>query len=366
MPTKSFLASPTATIETLNRFSLKTKKSLGQHFLIDDNIIARILDLAEVKSGETVLEIGPGIGTLSVALLGEGSNVVAIEHDHDLVEVLSETTTFAIRNFRKRGSVQGKSLKDFALRNNSVVNDEAIPKFVLLEMDALDITQEILEHTCAAQGIALPVKLVANLPYNIAATLVLKILQSIPSIKSICVMVQSEVAARMAAKPSTPDYGAYSIKVALLAKATGSFNVSRSNFLPPPHVDSTVIRLDRVDLGFGLEETGVDSSSVGTKEVGSSDTITTSNDSQNRAAIIAAASLAAEAAFAQRRKTIKNSMFSYLSSRGIARDDIQKALEKVQINPSLRGENLSVESYIELGKALLEIIGAPLERLLLK
>jgi 16S rRNA (adenine1518-N6/adenine1519-N6)-dimethyltransferase len=165
-----------------------------------------------------------------------------------------------------------------------------------------------------------PTKLIANLPYAVAATIVLDYFEHIPSLQSATIMVQKEVADRMAAQPGTKDYGAYTVKLALFAQPTASFGVARTNFLPPPRVDSTVIRLDR-------------------------------HSSQPTAELAKATYTVIEAAFAQRRKTIRNSMRSHFSAQQRDPEQIDALLEAVNIAPTLRGETLSVADYLRLGEA---------------
>lgn len=208
----SFLSSPKATIEVLEEFGLYTKKSFGQHFLVDDNIIGKILELADISSDDTVIEVGPGIGTLTVALVQHAGSVVAVEYDEDLIGPLSLTV--------------GES-----------------QNFALIIGDAVDVTAEQISKPFGE-----PVALVANLPYQVAATVVLRFFEMMPSLKTATVMVQTEVADRMSAHPGTKEYGAYTAKLNMLARSVNRFQVARSSFLPPPRVESTVIRIDRSEL----------------------------------------------------------------------------------------------------------------------
>ncbi len=278
----SALASPGATIAVLRRHGLATKKSLGQHFLIDDNTVGRILALAALGGSERVLEVGPGIGTLTVALCASAGSVVAVERDRDLLGVLAETTA-------------------------------ACDHLRVISADALQVAPEEL-----AGDDGPPVALIANLPYAVAATLVLRVFETMPSIMSATVMVQAEVADRMAAKPGGKDYGAYSVKLALRARPAGRFNVSPGCFLPPPRVDSAVLRLERVDLGLTAAET-------------------------DRAA------RAADASFTQRRKTIRNSLSSAL---GAPAADVEASLRSAGIEPGARAETLPVGAFVRLGAEL--------------
>lgn len=294
----SYLASPSATRAVLERHGLATKKALGQNFLVNDSVIARICELSEVCADDAVLEVGPGIGTLTVALLARAGRVLSVERDTDLPAVLAETCA------------------DF-------------DNFTLLSKDALTLSQADLDEAfgeAAAQGEA-PNKFVANLPYAVAATLVLDFFQRFSSLQCATVMVQSEVADRMMAKMGTKDYGAYTVKLNLIAKPTGRFQVGPGNFFPPPRVTSAVIRLDRRDdLGITAEEAAV-------------------------------ASLMADAAFATRRKTIANSIKTFFSGRKGCDGVVEKLpaiLEGAGIDARRRGESLTLEEFIGLGAAYTE------------
>lgn len=281
------LATPSATRAVLDEHGLTTKKSLGQHFLIDDNIVGRILSLADPAPSEVVLEVGPGIGTLTVALLARGADVVAVERDDDLLSVLADTT------------------RPWADR------------FALVHADAVSVDVDGL-HTVRG---GMPTALVANLPYAVAATVVLRLFQELESLSAATVMVQAEVADRMAASPGTKDYGAYTVKLRLLARPAGRFSVPRTAFMPPPRVDSAVIRLERAPLS---DDPGA----------------------------IARASHVARSAFAQRRKTIRNSMRATLGVDGAL---IDQALERAGVAPTARGETLSPETYLLLADELYRI-----------
>jgi 16S rRNA (adenine1518-N6/adenine1519-N6)-dimethyltransferase len=266
----------------LERYDLYTRSSLGQHFLVDDNIVGRILDLASLQPGEPVLEVGPGIGTLTVGLLDAGAAVVAIEYDTRLVPVLNDLAA-------------------------------EYPSLRLVYADAVSVeTSELV--TPAGP----PRAFVSNLPYGVAATVILRFFQELPSLQTAVVMVQAEVADRIAASPGTKAYGAYTVKLALHARVSGRFPVPRSCFLPPPRVDSAVLRLDRTERS-------------------------------DEAALITWASRAADAAFSQRRKTVRNSLAAGLK---VPVPDAAVMLEEAGIDGSLRAENLGVEEYLRLGTAL--------------
>lgn len=305
MAASSFLASPKATIETLQRFGLHTKKALGQHFLVDDHVVGKILDLADVRQGDTVLEVGPGAGTLTVALLGRGAEVVAIERDRDLIPVLGYTTS-------QMGAEKGAG---------------SSAGFSLLEMDALQLDSSTLAGAVEKlpSGV-MPAKFVANLPYAVAATLVLDYFERIDTLESATVMVQAEVADRMRASKGTKDYGAYSVKISLLCEVIDAFSVRPGSFLPPPRVDSTVIRLDRRPDGGRVS---------GNRE------------------LLRIACRMADAAFFQRRKTIRNSMQAFFAQHGEDQGLVDALLAGVGIDPRSRGEQHDPETFVGLADVYL-------------
>ena len=297
--TYSRLANPRETRAVLEDFGLATKHRLGQNFLVNDEVIGKIVNLAELGQEDVVLEVGPGIGTLTVAMLAACRAVCSIEADRELEQVLAQTC-----------AADGE-------------------KFALVMGDALRVTPERV--ACALAGLARgdealpqPNKFVANLPYQVAATLILKFFQDFGSLERACVMVQAEVADRICARPGNKTYGAYTAKLALLARPTGRFEVGPGNFMPPPHVDSAVVRLDRAPMA---------------------DPVTAEPLSAERAARVAEV---IDAAFAQRRKTIRNSM----GANGFEKDALDAAFAACGILPTARAETLSPEDFVRLEGAL--------------
>ena len=300
----SWLANQRATKETLERFGLATKYRLGQNFLVQDHVIEKIVQLAEVQTTDVVVEVGPGLGTLTVALLDRARAVCSLEADSELEQVLAVTC-----------------------------KEPHPDSFALVMGDALAITPQKLAEAYntlptvdhdAATSAPMPTKFVSNLPYQVAATLILKFFQELPSLERAVVMVQAEVADRIAAKPSTKAYGAYTAKLSLFAQVTGRFEVGPGNFMPPPRVNSAVVRLDRTQarnpLTFKLlsEEELLHTMSV------------------------------IDAAFAQRRKTIRNSM----SASGFDKDKLDQAFLATGIAPTVRAEVLTSQDFICLAAAL--------------
>lgn len=300
------LASASATRAVLERHGLATKHALGQNFLVNDDVLRKIVELAGLYPSDVVLEVGPGIGTLTIALLKHVRYVVSVERDPDLPPVLSETL---------------EPWKD---------------KFALIGKDALDLEKRdvaLALESLGAQG-ELPGKLVANLPYAVAATVVLGFFEKFDFLKSATVMVQKEVADRMAAEPGSKNYGAYTVKLGMYAKPAGRFAVGPGNFFPPPHVDSAVLRLDRcapVDDAGAL---------VGPQ-------------------LVRAACIIADAAFASRRKTILNSCKTYFAGRGsqgaVFAEQVGDLLARAGIDARRRGETLSQQEFIKLGQAYLDM-----------
>lgn len=300
----SWLANQRATKETLERFGLATKYRLGQNFLVQDHIIEKIVQLVEVQPTDVVVEVGPGLGTLTVALLDNALAVCSLEADSELEQVLAVTC-----------------------------KEPHPDSFALVMGDALAITpQKLAEAYGALPAIAqraasitpMPTKFVSNLPYQVAATLILKFFQELPSLERAVVMVQAEVADRIAAKPSTKAYGAYTAKLSLFAQVTGRFEVGPGNFMPPPRVNSAVVRLDRTEARNPLTS----------KLLSEEELLHTMN--------------VIDAAFAQRRKTIRNSM----SASGFDKDKLDQAFLDTGIAPTVRAEVLTSQDFIRFAAAL--------------
>ena len=199
----------------LARHGLRPSRALGQNFLADPNTAHRIVRLAQIETGDRVLEIGPGIGSLTVALLEAGALVTALELDEHVIPALEETVgTNAVR------VVRGDALRvDFAEVLGTSASDEHVGDR--------------------------PWCMVSNLPYNVATPIVMRVLESVPAIASMLVMVQREVGERMAAGPGTKAYGAVSVKIAYYGHARVVGIVPPSVFVPAPKVDSALVRIVR-------------------------------------------------------------------------------------------------------------------------
>lgn len=207
------LGNPQNTIEVLQKYRFNFQKKFGQNFLIDTHVLDKIIDASGVKEDDFVLEIGPGIGTMTQYLCERAREVVAVEIDKNLIPILSDT------------------LKNYS--NVTVINED------ILKLDICKLAEE------KNQG--KPIKVVANLPYYITTPIIMGLFESHVPIDSITIMVQKEVADRMQVGPGTKDYGALSLAVQYYAKPEIVAYVSPGCFIPKPNVGSAVIRLKRYD-----------------------------------------------------------------------------------------------------------------------
>lgn len=254
---------------------IRPTKQWGQNFVIDANTVERIVRLADVGEDDVVAEIGPGLGSLTLALLPQVRSVVAVEVDPTLAAALPETVAGVSGAYRNRLTV--------------------------VHADAMKI-----EDLPGPE----PTALVANLPYNVSVPVVLRFLERFPSIRTILVMVQLEVAQRLAAAPGSKIYGVPSLKAAWYADVRLVGTVSRSIFWPVPNVDSGLVRLDRRDP----PRTDVE-----------------------RADVFACI----DAAFAQRRKTLRAALAGWAGSAAAA----EEALLAAGISPQQRGEQLTIDDF---------------------
>lgn len=205
----AYLGSPSATKEIINKYSFAFQKKFGQNFLIDSNILESIVSAADITKDDFVLEIGPGIGTMTQYLCEAARQVVAVEIDKMLIPILKDT------------------LSEYD--NVEVINQD------VLKLDIKALAQE--------KNNGKPIKVVANLPYYITTPIIMGLFESKVPIESITIMVQKEVADRMQTGPGSKDYGALSLAVQYYADAKVQLNVSASCFMPRPNVDSAVIKL---------------------------------------------------------------------------------------------------------------------------
>jgi 16S rRNA (adenine1518-N6/adenine1519-N6)-dimethyltransferase len=260
---------------------VRPTKKLGQNFVHDPNTVRRIVELARLGPDDVVLEVGPGLGSLTLGLLAAGARVVAVEIDPKLAERLPKTVA-------ERGP-------------------DAAGRLDVLEADAMRVANADLP--------AAPTALVANLPYNVAVPVVLHLLAEVPSLKSGLVMVQTEVADRMAAGPGSRIYGVPSVKLAWYGSARKVAAVPRSVFWPVPNVDSALVAFERGD--------------------------TPASEDRDRLFGLV------DAAFSQRRKTLRAALAGWAGSAERAGE----LLVAAGIDPKTRGEQLDVHDFARLAAA---------------
>lgn len=269
--------------ELCAQLNIRPTKTLGQNFVNDPGTVRKIVRNAGVQAGEQVLEIGPGLGSLTLALLEAGAQVSAVEIDPPLAQALPTTAQARF--------------------------PEA--KLQVFTADALTITGP------ESIGGATPVRLVANLPYNVAVPIVLTVLEKLPSIQTVLVMVQAEVADRLAATPGNKIYGVPSAKVAWYASARRTLTIGRNVFYPVPNVDSALVKIER-------------------------------RPQPDTAATREQVFAVVDAAFAQRRKTLRQALAGLAGSAGAA----QEALERAGVSPTARGETLDIDQFAAVAQQL--------------
>ena len=265
--------------ELAARLDVVPTKKLGQNFVTDPNTIRRIVAAAKLNGGETVVEIGPGLGSLTLGLLEVAAKVIAVEIDSKMAAALEDTIA-------KRAA--GKD-------------------FVLVHEDALRIKELP----------ASPDALVANLPYNISVPVLLHFLERFETIQRGLVLVQAEVAHRLAAGPGSKVYGVPSAKLAWYAEANLAGNVGRNIFWPVPNVDSALVYFVKRDTALGDEALRLRTFAV------------------------------IDAAFSQRRKTLRQALADFAGSPAEA----ETLLHKAGVNPTLRGEALSIDDFVKIARA---------------
>ncbi|CDD58499.1 16S rRNA (adenine(1518)-N(6)/adenine(1519)-N(6))-dimethyltransferase RsmA [[Bacteroides] pectinophilus] len=289
------LYNPTNTLEIIKKYGFGFQKRFGQNFLIDGNVVEKIVREAGITKDDFVLEIGPGIGTMTQILCENAREVAAVEIDKNLIPILAETLA--------------------PYDNVSVINED------ILKVDVRKLAEE--------KNDGRPIKVVANLPYYITTPIIMGLFESHVPLESITIMVQKEVAQRMQVGPGTKDYGALSLAVQFYADAQIVLKVPASCFMPRPNVDSAVIKLVRHE-----------------------DAPVKVKDEQFMFRVI-------RAAFNQRRKTLANSLAnsSELNGSGHActREDVTTALEAMGLPAGIRGEALTLAQFGELADRLIEM-----------
>ncbi|HLR75728.1 MAG TPA: 16S rRNA (adenine(1518)-N(6)/adenine(1519)-N(6))-dimethyltransferase RsmA [Virgibacillus sp.] len=291
MSPKKYVATPTRTKEILSKYKFAFKKSLGQNFIIDVNILENIIKHAGITESSGVIEIGPGIGALTEQLALNAETVIAYEIDDRLLPILQET------------------LQDY--KNVHIIYEDILQANIQLA---------IQKYFSKANDL----HIVANLPYYITTPIVMKLLADRLPVTSMTIMIQKEVADRMAAQPNSKSYGSLSIAVQYYTDAQTVMHVPRQVFMPQPNVDSSVLKLTLREhpLVHVIDEEYFFS--------------------------------LVRACFAQRRKTIRNNLVSYFK-QSLPREMIATTLENAGIDGQRRGESLHIEEFAQVANAFYNI-----------
>ena len=286
------IADYSVTKAVLERHGFTFKKSFGQNFLTDTNILQKIVDTAEIDDQVNVIEIGPGIGALTEFLAERAAQVMAFEIDHRLVPILADT------------------LRDFD--NVTVVNED------ILKVD-------LAQHIQNFKNPDLPIKVVANLPYYITTPILMHLIESGIPFSEFVVMMQKEVADRISAQPNTKAYGSLSIAVQYYMTAKVAFIVPRTVFVPAPNVDSAILKMvRRPEPAVAVEDEKFFFK-------------------------------VSKASFTHRRKTLWNNLTGYFGKTEEVKEKLTKALDQAGLSPSVRGEALSLAEFASLADALQNI-----------
>lgn len=287
------IATPSKTKEILQKHGFTFKKSLGQNFLTEPNILRKIVATAEIDDRTNVIEVGPGIGALTEQLAKSAKEVLAFEIDERLIPVLADTL--------------------HTYKNVNVIHQD------VLKADLLKLTAESFTDN------SLPLKVVANLPYYITTPIMMHFLESDLPVAEMVVMMQKEVADRISAEPNTKAYGSLSIAVQYYMTAKVAFVVPRTVFVPAPNVDSAILKMTRREQPL-----------VQVKD----------EDFFFRVSKIS---------FVHRRKTLWNNLTSHFGKADEIKAKLEQALEIAEIKPSIRGEALSIAEFAKLADALKEV-----------
>lgn len=291
MTAKKYIATPTRTKEILSKYKFSFKKSLGQNFLIDVNILENIIKHAGIDKQSGVIEVGPGIGALTEQLAIHADKVVAYEIDQRLLPILADT------------------LGDY--ENIEVIHQDVLEA---------NVVETIQNHFHPDQAI----HIVANLPYYITTPILMKLLSDKLPISSLTIMIQKEVAERMAAEPNQKSYGSLSIAVQYYTDAKLVMDVPGTVFMPQPNVESSVLKLM-------------------VRDVPPVNVL----DEDYFFAIV-------RASFVHRRKTLRNNLVSYFKDK-YTKDQITEGLERAQIEGTRRGESLNMDEFSQLANAFYEL-----------
>ncbi|MBK0418464.1 16S rRNA (adenine(1518)-N(6)/adenine(1519)-N(6))-dimethyltransferase RsmA [Leucobacter sp. CSA1] len=284
------LLGPVEVRELAERLDVTPTKKLGQNFVIDPNTVRKIVRLAGVQAGDHVIEVGPGLGSLTLGITEAGADVTAVEIDHRLAAELPRTA-----ETMQPGIFAGPE-----------------PRLRVVRSDALDITEAVLADLPAR-----PEVLVANLPYNVSVPILMHLLELIPELRAGLVMVQAEVGYRIAASPGSKEYGAPSAKAAWYGGWRIAGTVSRRIFWPVPGVDSVLVAYERRAEPRGTEE--------------------------ERRLVFELVN----AAFAQRRKMLRQALQPVLGPL----DRVVEVMTAAGVDPTLRAEQLRIDDYLAIGRA---------------
>lgn len=286
------IATPNKTKEILKKYGFSFKKSLGQNFLIDVNILKNIINYAGITHNTGAIEIGPGMGALTEQLAIHSDKVVAFEIDQRLIPILKETLN--------------------TYSNIEIINED------ILETNIVDIMETHFDKNQE-------VKIVANLPYYITTPILMKLLMANLPVSSITVMIQKEVADRMAAQPNTKSYGSLSIAIQYYTHANVVMNVPKTVFMPQPNVDSSILHLElRKEAPVQV------------------------NDETFFFELV-------QGCFGQRRKTLRNNLNRHFANT-LSKERVEAGLEESGIDGTRRGESLNMEEFARLANTFYDAI----------
>lgn len=288
--TDAKLLGPAEVRELAERLGVTPTKKLGQNFVIDPNTVRKIVRLAGVRAGDRVVEIGPGLGSLTLGLTEAGAWVTAVEIDHRLAAELPQTL--------------------------AAMQPEATGRLRVIRSDALEVTADQL-----ADAAETPEVLVANLPYNVSVPILMHLLDLLPGLRAGLVMVQAEVGHRIAARPGSKEYGAPSAKAAWYGQWRIAGTVSRRIFWPVPGVDSVLVSYERAQQPLGSDEERRDTFVL------------------------------VNAAFAGRRKMLRQSLQGVLAIPASA-DGASEMLAAANVEPTARAEQLAIEDFLAIARTL--------------
>lgn len=278
---ESHLLGPVEVRDLASELGVTPTKKLGQNFVHDPNTVRRIVAAAELSADDVVVEVGPGLGSLTLGLIDSVAHVIALEIDPRLAGRLARTVEQRAESFAERLEV--------------------------VCADALRVRRADISRA--------PTALVANLPYNVSVPVLLHLLEEFPTIRRVLVMVQKEVADRLAAEPGSKIYGVPSVKAAFYGRVSRAGTIGKNVFWPAPNIESGLVRID----------------------------VDPDTDRNLRSSVFPLV----DAAFAQRRKTLRSTLAGVYGSPAAA----EQALVDAGIDPGLRGEKLSVDDFIRLARA---------------